>query len=230
MGLLTSLLGETTYKTYKDRPDEVVRTPGSIENAYNTLKNKIKGVLGFDKEETTQASPQPPLLSATPAPQMPTPAQVLSSPTPVPQAPQAGDIEKRIRERLISYGGEDLPALQYLPEFVEATQNYDLFKHNPYLLPQISILETSGGRNVTRPNNLINYGVRSPEIMALFERVGMQEALKRSIKEMGETGSAYARFRTGRPLTDEELMDFARTYEPMNESYYENLRSGMSTF
>lgn len=123
------------------------------------------------------------------------------------------------------YGGKDAPLHKYAPQMAEATQ-YDFWKNNPELLALLPHLETSSGRNITRPNNLINYGIRDPKINELFERVGVEDALRRSLKEIGETGNTYSGFRTGQPLTDEELLAFASVYEPMNEDYGPNLVDG----
>ena len=198
---------------------------------------KLMSLIGVEKEGTetiygNQPTPKPP------TPQVPTPTQ---APTPTPsvqgyQAPQNSDyvnyddIENNIRQGLTNYGGSDLPFLNYMPTVMDATKKYDLFRNNPYLIPQLAILETSGGKNVTRPNNLINYGVGSPEISKLFAEVGMEDALRRSLKEMGETGNVYSRFRKDRPLTDDELLDFARTYEPANPDYPQNLLAGYKQF
>lgn len=152
----------------------------------------------------------------------------VSSPPPSPIA-NARELEQKIRAGFVGQVGE-VPALQYIPEFVQAAQQYPIFQQNPYLMPQVAILETTGGKHITRPNNLINYGIRDPKINEIFKQVGIREALQRSLKEIGETGNTYARFRTGKPLSESELQDFARTYEPMNDSYYDNLVKGIQFF
>jgi len=140
------------------------------------------------------------------------------------------EIERKIRTGLIKYGGEDLPAIKQIPIMMEAIKKHDLFRNNPYLIPQQAILETSGGKNISYPNNLINYGIRSEDINKLFEQVGIDEALQRSAKEMGETGQVYKRFRTGKPLTEQELEEYAKQYEPTNPQYYHNLKEGLKYF
>lgn len=140
------------------------------------------------------------------------------------------EIERKIKQGLVDYGGEDLPAIKQIPVMMNAIKSHDLFRNNPYLLPQQAILETSGGRNITRPNNLINYGIRSPQINKLFSEVGVDEALRRSAKEMGETGSVYKRFRTGAELSDTELDDYAKQFEPANPEYPRNLKEGIKYF
>lgn len=133
----------------------------------------------------------------------------------------------KIKEAINFYGGENAPLHKYENVISEAVEKYDLFRNNPYLIPVISHLETSSGRNITRPNNLINYGIRSEKINELFKKVGVEEALRRSLKEMAETGTVYKKFNTGKPLTDEEIIEFAKIYEPENDSYPENLLNGI---
>ncbi len=125
------------------------------------------------------------------------------------------------------YGGENAPLHQYSHVIDDATKKYDLFKNNPYLIPVISQLETGSGKNVKFTNNFLNYGIRSESINKLFSEVGVEDALRRSLKEIGKTGTVYRRFDTGSPLTDEEILDFANTYEPENADYGPNLLNGI---
>jgi len=135
-----------------------------------------------------------------------------------------------IRNRLVQYGGEDLPALEYVPQFVEATQKYDFFKNNPYLLPQLSILETSGGKNVSRPNNILNWGIGIPENNEAFAQMTPQEVLERAISGLGERSSYYSQFRTGKPLTQPEMSSFGSVYNPPNPNYGNDIWSGIQQF
>jgi hypothetical protein len=144
-------------------------------------------------------------------------------PTPTPMQPPDYNLTHAIN----TYGGRDAPLHRYSNVLEEATEKYPLFRNNPYLIPVIAHLETSSGRNITRPNNLINYGIRDPKINELFGRVGIEEAFRRSLREIGQTGSVYRRFDTNRPLTDEQIMEFGKTYEPMNEEYATNLLRGI---
>lgn len=155
------------------------------------------------------------------------------TPTSTPQAipTVVPDLERRIRAGFTGQlKTQNVPALQYTHVFTEAAQKYPMFRANPYLMPQVAILETTGGKYITRPNNLINYGIKDPKINNLFSQVGIEEALRRSLKEIGETGNTYKRFRTGKKLSPAELQDFARTYEPENPSYYDNLLKGIEYF
>lgn len=125
-----------------------------------------------------------------------------------------------------------LPAQNLAPIFAEFAQRYPLYQQNPYLMPAVAIYETSGGLNVTRPNNLINYGVRLPVVQRIFSQpsMTMEEALRRSLYEMAKPGSPYAKYATGRPMTREELIRFAQQYEPNNGAYFGNLSGGLQEF
>lgn len=148
----------------------------------------------------------------------------MTSPSPAPMRRPSLDTNA-FTNMINVYGGKDAPLHKYVPQMQEATQ-YDFWNNNPELLALLPHLETSSGRNITRPNNLINYGIRDPKINDLFERVGIEDAFRRSLKEIGDTGNTYSSFRTGSPLTDEQLLEFASVYEPMNSSYGPNLVDG----
>lgn len=126
--------------------------------------------------------------------------------------------------------GKPVPAEQYTGQMAEAAMKYDIFKNNPGLLPQLMILETSGGMNVTRPNNLINWGINYPGNNEEFAKMSKEEVLARAISGLGERSPYYDQFRTGKPLTDEQLMEFAKVYEPANASYGSNLVKGIKAF
>lgn len=143
---------------------------------------------------------------------------------------EENNIEEKIRKGLINYVGEDAPVLEFVPQMVEATKKYDIFKNNPFLLPTISILETSGGRNITRPNNLLNWGINYPGNNLLFSLMSQQDVLGRAISGLGERSSYYEPFRTGESMSEEDVSRFARTYEPANLSYGSNLWEGMKFF
>ncbi len=159
-------------------------------------------------------------------PQTRAPIASMTTPTPAPDI----DVGERIRRGLVRYGGEDLPALKYLPHFTEATKKYPMFQHNPYLLPQMTILETSGGRNITRPNNLLNWGISFPGNNQAFSKMKAEDVLNTAISGLGERSPYYKKFRQSRPLTREEVEEFARTYEPANPDYGRSLWEGMETF
>ena len=144
-------------------------------------------------------------------------------------SPQPQDVEEQMRKVLTDYGGEDLPAMDYIPLFMEAMKMYPMFAQNPYLLPQMSILESSGGQNVTRPNNPLNWGARV-QAEGGFSPESFEESIMKAITGMGERFDYYEPFRQDRPLTDEEIMAFAQVYEPANAGYGGNLLEGIKHF
>ncbi len=204
----------------------------------NDLLWKLLGGLGIKKEETFHVGkPPPPIATNTPVQQYQAPVQIsayqaqpVQSPVDQYTQPDFNSIESNLKSGYTKYGGKNLPALDYVPVMMDAIKNIQFWKDNPYLAAQLSILETSGGKFVTKPNNLINYGIRDPKINALFQNVGMEDALRRSMLEIGQTGNTYSKFRTGKPLTEAELIDFAETYEPQNGDYPRSLIEGLKQF
>lgn len=140
-------------------------------------------------------------------------------------------ITKRLKDYMAKSSDQGIGLYEkYIPEFVDAALNYQFFKDNPDILPTIFIQETSAGRNITRPNNPINYGVSSPTISAQFAASDPITNLRNAIKEIAETGNVYKEFRTGKPMTDSELTKFAKKYEPANGNYPQYLKEGRKIF
>jgi hypothetical protein len=141
---------------------------------------------------------------------------------------ELAEIERKMRAGLNRYPKME----QYIPTMMEAVNNYPMFRANPFLIPQQAILETSGGANITRPNNLINWGIRDPEANARFSQMTIEDVLKAAMDRLGKTTSipAYKALHHGRKATPEELKMYANTYEPANLSYYDNLAKGIEYF
>jgi hypothetical protein len=133
----------------------------------------------------------------------------------------------KIAKAIQVYGGQDAPLLAYTQQIANASTKYDLYKNNPYLIPVISHLETSSGRNVTRPNNLTNWGINYPGNNERFANMTQEQVLDRAISGMAERSPYYQQFRTGKPLTDEEIMALGKIYEPANNDYPTNLLNGI---
>lgn len=133
------------------------------------------------------------------------------------------NIEYKIKKGLrtyseLYYGGQPLPSEDHISQFIEASKKYPFFKKHPYLLPTLTILETSGGLNITRPNNLVNWAIRLPENNEAFSHMTRAQVLDRAISGIGERDINYIGIRdTG------DLLKFANKYEPCNESYYTNM-------
>jgi len=214
----------------------------TVPNVLERLISNVQDKLGINYGGTnptptprTQYSPPP---TTTPQQQyaqvQPTPQQQYNEPiqeqTPVqtvaPTQLSAIPSDLDILNKMVSvYGGPKSNLSLYTNQLLEGTQ-YDFWKQNPELLALIPQLETGSGKYITYPNNMFNYGIRDPVINKLFEQVGMEDAIRRTLKEIGSTGKTYADFRTGKPLTDEQLMEFAKTYEPNNADYGPNLING----
>jgi hypothetical protein len=161
--------------------------------------------------------------------------------------PKAGstkkETERKIRAGLKAYakqyaGGIKLPIEQYIPMFVEATEKYPIFKQNPFLLPQVSILESSGGRNVTRENNPLNWGARIQK-QGLYSPKSWEESINDAITAIAGDVRArppsqpnrYRQTAYYEPFRRSgNIRDFANIYEPENRDYYDALRGGIGLF
>lgn len=140
--------------------------------------------------------------------------------------PDPQEIARKIRAGYAEYSkGVPLPALDHVDQFVQATQQYPFFAKNPYLLPQIAILETSGGRNITRPNNLLNWGINVPGNNEAFSKMTPAEVVARAISGLGQRSPYYNEIRQ-----TNDLQKFAKIYEPTNDSYYNALTEGFKLF
>lgn len=200
----------------------------------NDLLWKLLGKVGIQKEgsykfgDWSNKEPQAPVVSNSPVQQyQASEPQTYQAPTPTATVQQYQQ-NPNIRGAIKRYGGaEEPPLMKYAPIIEQATIEQDFWRNNPYLPIVLAQLETSMGRNITRPNNFLNYGIRSSDINALFEKVGLEDALRRSLLEIGTTGNTYKSFRTGQPLTDEEIMSFGSIYEPENADYPQNLLNGI---
>lgn len=141
------------------------------------------------------------------------------------QTPQPNFDENMVRQAIGVYGGGS-PFEQYAPQIAQAYERYPFLRNNPELIPLIGHLETSSGRNVTRPNNLLNWGINYPGNNPIFATMSPEAVLERALSGLGQRSPYYKQFRTGQPLTDEELMQFGNIYEPANRAYGPNLVQG----
>jgi len=123
------------------------------------------------------------------------------------------------------YGGKDSKLLSYSQQLADATK-HDFWKNNPELLALIPHLETGSGRYITRPNNFTNWGINYPGNNEEFAKMTPAEVLQKFIDGIASNSPYYEKFRTGAPLTDQELLEFAKVYEPANPDYGPNLVNG----
>ena len=147
------------------------------------------------------------------------------------------DIEKNIRKGLKQYSkGGDLPIEEQIPLFVEIAKKYPIFQKYPYLLPQISILESSGGQNITRENNPLNWAARIQK-QGLYQPQSWEQSIMDAATAIAGDRPAgprqrqqtyYDKFRkTG------DIADFANAWEPRGDkgrSYAHDLIMGMEQF
>lgn len=135
-----------------------------------------------------------------------------------------------LRKMIEVYGGKDAPILDAAQQIADRAGSYQFWRDNPELLALLPHLETSSGRNVTRPNNWTNWGINYPGNNEAFSQMNPIDVFSRMLSGIAERNSPtlerYVKFRTGQPLTDEQLLDFGSTYEPANPSYGPNLVNG----
>lgn len=207
-------------------PPPVARGAATLDQVVQQAKTPGRGVVdGWDYTGLPQGQ------GYQPAP--------VGSPAPVPQRVAGAssfnrdELTDRIARGFTGQVG-NVPAVKLANVFGEIGADYPFFKDNPFLLPQIAILETTGGKHVTYPNNYVNYGIRDANINNIFRNTTPDDVLRRVAREIGETGNVYSRFRTGAPLTEEQLIDFVHTYAPPHENntnaYIQNLLKGMDYF
>ncbi len=150
---------------------------------------------------------------------------------------EKGDIEKNIREGFREYsGGKELPIEEYIPMFVEAAEKYPVFRDNPYLLPQLAILESSGGQNVTRENNPLNWAARIQK-QGLYSPQSWEQSIADAISAISgdrPQGPRYRQTAYYEPFRQSgDIQDFARAWEPRGDrglSYARDLLEGMRVF
>ena len=138
------------------------------------------------------------------------------SPTPSPEPDYLNMIEKGFEK----YGSPPIATLS--AKFAEAPKRYRVFKKYPALLPAISIIETSGGKNITYQNNPMNWGIKVG-----FMPRNWGEAIEKAMTGIGERMPYYKKFRETL-----DLQDFVDVYAPSfeNENYLDKLRQAMSYF
>lgn len=208
----------------KDKPAVYQQTDPNI---IQRISGGLNSLFGNSAPTVAKAAP----VSPTPAPtKVPTSfaevGRTVGAPVATPSPLPAPSVDANIMRNMISvYGGADAPLHKYADQLAGATR-YDFWKNNPELLALIPHLETSSGRHVSRPNNLTNWGINYPGNNAAFAEMTPAEVLQRWIAGMAEKSPYYQPFRTGKPLTDEEIMALAKIYEPANASYGPNLING----
>jgi len=235
---LRSKMGERRYVSEKGQGLREVKREGDglISPLADSLGKELTSGMGGEKKkeekpnmsQMTITKPTPEGGKVTIKVDVPEQQQG-ATPTPAQFNPE--QVQQQMQSGLTQYGGENLPLLQLLSQMVGAGQRYPIFEQNPFLLPQMGILESSGGRNVgKRPSNWFNWGINIPGNDEIFAQMSPEEILELLITGIGERMPAYEPFRQNRPLTQDEIEQFAQTYEPANPDYGRSLWEGMQSF
>lgn len=93
--------------------------------------------------------------------------------------------------------------------FAAEAEKYPITQKYPYLMPAISVNETSAGKNVSHPNNPLNWGIYEPT----FQPKSNLETIAKATSGIAQRFPQYQKFRdTG------NLMDFGNTYAPPSDN------------
>ncbi len=207
-----------TGPRYKDRYiNEPLQTISP--SASPIPQNNVQGVSAF-QQAINQPSSAP--VNINPAPSIsPTSSPVLAA---VSNSDPSLALEQ-VQKMISVYGGDKSLLSQYANNLMNATK-MDFWKNNPELLALIPHLETNSGKYITRPNNLTNWGINYPGNNEAFKNMDVGQVLDLFLSGVGQRSDIYNKFRTGKTLSNQELMDFAKTYEPANGDYGPNLING----
>lgn len=219
-------------KSVPDQPNIVQRAIGSISNLLSKVGSDTVNI-SPQQQYQPKASPSTSVAYKQPVPTVqpvyptPSPAPVAQQYQPQEFSPQAApslDVDT-IKRMVEIYGGQKSKLSLFAKQLADATA-LRFFKDNPELLALIPHLETNSGKYITRPNNLTNWGINYPGNNDEFAKMSEEEVLNKFIYGLGKNSPYYEKFRTGKPLTDQELLDFANVYEPANPAYGPNLING----
>lgn len=131
-----------------------------------------------------------------------------------------GEIERKIRSGFKEYSkGEKLPIEEHIPTMVAATRRYPIFQKYPYLIPAVSIVETSGGRNYQLYNNPLSWAARV-QVAGGYNPKSVQESIEDFITAVG--GDASRASGGGRYLPGSEIYESRKRqpeiYKPFRET------------
>ncbi len=132
-------------------------------------------------------------------------------------------ITEAIEKGFDTYGGA--PARKYARVFAKEAVKYPATRKQPFLVPALSILETSGGKNVTYPNNITNWGIYEPT----FKPKDVETVIERTTSGLAKRYPQYKEFqKTGK------LKDLVYVYAPPTENnssqYLRNLKEKIKMF
>lgn len=206
------------------------------------LADLLKNIFGsmtsssYQYKRDTQGNLSPSSTASVPSPQL---TQVPQA-TPIPTQAPGGDRQKMIdayTEGFKHWGSPPAATLSAL--MVDEAQKYPIFQKYPWLPAALTILESGGGKNLTkredvspahRQFNLTNWGVNLPQ--GYYEPTGPEDVLQKTISGIGSRMGAYEPFRTSG-----NLQDFANVYAPSSDNpgtggsdYARNAQSIMDIF
>jgi hypothetical protein len=219
-------LRETSWTWYKEnitRKDEKSLLGFELTtDQYAKELDSRTNVLGETTDTVVAPTQQP----------KPTVAQVTPTATP-PIAATPTEKETMIKKYFDYY---DAPFSKYAKQFAENAENHNL----DYRIPAvISMLETSGGKNVTRENNPGNVNARQGQtykdmetgIKALASIIGGREGDEWTAAQK-RNASYYQKYRDTitkeNPVGDLDIL--AKIYEPANPDYPRQLKWGVENF
>ena len=163
------------------------------------------------------------------APQIP--PVPLNPPQTQQQTPDTTELQRKLTKGFINLYGKDTPALQYIPQMVEAVKNNQFHRNNPYLAAAQLVAESSGGANITRPNNPTNWGIAVPGNNAIFSKMNTRDVFDKYLTGIAGRDRNYKEFNTGKPLTDDEFSRLAKKYVgPADTTYGQRLKEHISYF
>jgi len=165
------------------------------------------------------------------------------TPTATPM-PSDQELENKIRAGYRKYsGGKEVPMEKHIPLMVQAAKKYPIFQQNPYLIPAVSIVETSAGQNWRLNNNPLSWAARVQQA-GDYSPQSEEQSINDMITAVGgdaERGKGFdpetAKRRQAQVAPYEKyrksnnLQDFATTYEDVsNSKYYPALQSALKYF
>lgn len=166
--------------------------------------------------------------------------QSLPSQLITPKKSSKEEIERKIRSGFKQYSkGKGVPIEQYIPQMLTATERYPIFQQYPYLIPAVSIVETSGGQDWGHLNNPLSWGARV-QAKGLYNPESAEQSIEDFITAVGgdinrgPAGSTRQKqIEYYRPFREKgDISLFANTYEPpnYNPNYLQDLLTYLALF
>lgn len=163
--------------------------------------------------------PDLPMAEPTTAPSLP---MAKPTPTPLPDRYSKEDLSEAIKSGFRKWAGleeqnlpdERIPMIKYADKMAEEAMKYPILKSFPFLLPILTILETSGGQpsNTNYENNPFNWGINEPS----FKPKSVEETIEKVASGIAKRTWAYEDFRESY-----DFADLAEHYAPPSENLTE---------